>query len=70
MLHDLQSQIRYEHFCVTEQKYATIADGIAFHLRAKEGALQMLKLLILVTRTSEVQFGLQSYRWLRKSDDR
>ena len=47
---------------VIEQKYATIADGIAFHLREKEGALQMLKLLILVTRASEVQFGLQSYR--------
>ena len=61
MLHGLRSQIGYEYSCVTEQKYTTIADGIAFYLRAKVGALRLLKLLILVTRASEVHFGLQSY---------
>ena len=32
MLHDLWSQIHYEYFCVTEQKYATIADGLTFRI--------------------------------------
>ena len=32
MLHDLWSQIHCEYFCVTEQKYATIADGLTFRI--------------------------------------
>ena len=40
-------------FCVTEQKYATIADGLAFLLRAKVVALRLPKLLILVKGREE-----------------
>ena len=58
MLHDLRSQIRYEYFCVTEQKYATIADELAFHLKKKVVALRLPKLLILVMGARGVQFSL------------
>ena len=58
MLHDLRSQICYEYFCITEQKYATIADELAFHLKEKVVALRLPKLLILVMGARGVQFSL------------
>ena len=35
MLHDFRSQIHYEYFCVTEQKQATMEDGLTCYLRTK-----------------------------------
>ena len=58
MLHDLRSQICYEYFCVSEQKYATIADELAFHLKEKVVAFRLPKLLILVMGARGVQFSL------------
>ena len=58
MLDDFRSQICYEYVCVTEQKYATIADEPAFHLKEKVVALRLPKLLILVMGARGVQFSL------------